>query len=423
MADTKLPMSEPQSDLNRHLFGPGRKHILALDGGGVRGAISVGFLERIEALLSESRGKDVRLGDYFDLIGGTSTGSIIAGALALGHRIDEVKDFYLRLAPYAFKRQLWHIPILQAKFDARGLRKEIEGVIGDRVLSTPDLITGLALVTKRLDTGSPWIISNNPRAPYWEDAPDHIGNKHYPLANLVRASTAAPHFFDPELLAISRNEILPDYIARPMDRPWFMRLLAAVHERLMRPTKKKVDPNIYGLFVDGGVTPHNNPALALLQLATLKPFRICWPASPEQLSITSIGTGSFRPRLSYEQLGFAGVPKLALHSLISMISDAQTLVLELLQWMGECPAPWVINSEVGTLADSAPPGGKMFRFIRYDVHLERQWLSDELGYPMSENDAVRFRTMDDPGIVKELYELGKAIAARHVKAEHWQVPR
>ena len=83
--------------------------------------------------------RTIRLGDYFDLIGGTSTGAIIAGALALGYRTAQVKDFYLRLAPFAFKRQRWRIPLLQAKFDARGLRHQIEEVVGDRLLSSPDL--------------------------------------------------------------------------------------------------------------------------------------------------------------------------------------------------------------------------------------------------------------------------------------------
>ncbi len=68
---------------DRHLFGPGPKRVLALDGGGVRGAITVAFLERIETLLSQHHGKEVRLGDWFDLVGGTSTGALIAGALAL----------------------------------------------------------------------------------------------------------------------------------------------------------------------------------------------------------------------------------------------------------------------------------------------------------------------------------------------------
>ena len=160
-------MTEPSAtsfttSRDRHLFGPGPKRILALDGGGVRGALTIAFLERIEALLAERYGPDVRLGDHFDLIGGTSTGAIIAGALALGYRTAQVKEFYLKLAPFAFKRQRWRVPGLQAKFDAHGLRQQIENVVGTRVLQSEDLITGFALVAKRMDTGSPWIISNNP---------------------------------------------------------------------------------------------------------------------------------------------------------------------------------------------------------------------------------------------------------------------
>src|SRR5271167_4196434 len=136
-----------ENSRDRHLFGPGPKRVLALDGGGVPGALTVAFLERIEAFLSERDGKEVRLGDYFDLVGGTSTGAVIAGALALGYRTAQVKDFYLKLAPFAFKRQRLHIPVLQAKFDARGLRHQIEDVVGNRALSSPDLITGFCVIT------------------------------------------------------------------------------------------------------------------------------------------------------------------------------------------------------------------------------------------------------------------------------------
>src|SRR6202034_1397635 len=83
----------------------------------------------------------------------------------------------------------------------------------------PDLITGFCLVTKRMDTGSPWIIANNPRAPYWDDGKGYIGNKNYPLVNLVRASTAAPHFFDPELLPIIQAEdSLPESMSTSQGR-------------------------------------------------------------------------------------------------------------------------------------------------------------------------------------------------------------
>src|ERR1700688_1782088 len=171
-----------------HLFGPGPKRILSLDGGGVRGAISVAFLERIEALLDERLDTKVRLGDWCDLVGGPSTGALIAGALALGFRTEQIKDFYLRLAPRAFQPTRWGIPLFQAKFNADGLRAEILKIVEDRLLSSDDLITGLCVVTKRMDTCSPWIVANNPHAPYWGAGRPHGRNRNYSLATLVRAS-------------------------------------------------------------------------------------------------------------------------------------------------------------------------------------------------------------------------------------------
>jgi hypothetical protein len=404
---------------DRHLFGPGPKKLLALDGGGVRGALTVAFLERMETLLSEREGRDVRLGDYFDLVGGTSTGAVIAGALALGKRTDAVKDFYLRLAPFAFKRSHWAIPVLQPKFDARGLRQQIEAVVADRKLQSPDLITGYCIITKRMDTGSPWIISNNPQAPYWEGRPGQIGNKDYPLVNLVRASTAAPHFFDPEWLPITENNpVLPDAVAKPLNVPWPARAVQALLQRLGFVPRPKIDSRTHGLFVDGGVTPHNNPSLALFQMATLSPFKIKWPTGPDRLTVISVGTGTYRPQLSYESLGLARFTRLAFHALVSMMTDAEMLVLALMQWMGECPAPWPINSEVGTLASEVPPGGKMFRFLRYDVRLEKDWLARELNYDASDDAIARLRGMDDPAAVHELYEIGRRAAEKQVKLEH-----
>ncbi len=404
---------------DHHLFGPGPKRLLALDGGGVRGALTVAFLERIEALLGRHYGKDVRLGDYFDFIGGTSTGAIIAGALALGYRTEQVKDFYVRLAPSAFKGSRWRIPLLQAKFDASGLRTQIEAVVGTRVLKSTDLITGYCLITKRMDTGSPWILANNPRAPYWKSTGHgEIGNEDYPLVNLVRASTAAPHFFDPELLPISHNQaLLPDAVAKPL-KVSPARALYALLERLGLRKRVDIDQNSYGLFVDGGVTPHNNPSLALFQMATLSPFNINWQTGPDRLTIMSVGTGTYRPRLSYKNLGFARFTKLAFHALISLMTDAEVLVLALMQWLGECPAPWAINSEIGTLANDAPPGGKMFRFLRYDVRLEKDWLARELDYAVSDNVLAGLRGMDDPEFVAELYKIGSLAAEKQVKIEH-----
>src|SRR5476651_2103715 len=73
-----VPVNEtaamPDCARDRHLFGPGPKRILSLDGGGVRGALSIGILEQLEKHIKEIAGPETRLCDWFDLIGGTSTG-------------------------------------------------------------------------------------------------------------------------------------------------------------------------------------------------------------------------------------------------------------------------------------------------------------------------------------------------------------
>ena len=99
------------------------------------------------------------------------------------------------------------------------------------------------------------------------------------------------------------------------------------------------------------------------------------------------------------------------------MTDTQ-MVLAQMQWLGERPAPWLINSEVGTLAAELPPGGKMFRFLRYDVRLEKDWLKRELNYDVSDEALARLRGMDDPAAAHELYAIGRMAAEKQVKIEH-----
>ena len=63
--------------LEDHLFNHGPKRILALDGGGIRGILSIQILKEIETVLRARYGNETLLSDYYDLIGGTSTGAII----------------------------------------------------------------------------------------------------------------------------------------------------------------------------------------------------------------------------------------------------------------------------------------------------------------------------------------------------------
>jgi len=134
----------------------GPKRILALDGGGLRGVLTLGMLREIETLLRARHGDDpdFRLCDYFDLIAGTSTGAIIAAALSLGMSVDEVHGHYMRLGQLVFKRSLLRWGALRAKFDGDKVREALLGVYGERRLDSKDFRTGLLVVTKRLDTGT-----------------------------------------------------------------------------------------------------------------------------------------------------------------------------------------------------------------------------------------------------------------------------
>ena len=97
------------------------KRILALDGGGIKGAITLGFLEKVESILKQrfykTYGDDFRLHHYFDLIGGTSTGSIIAAGLAIGMTVKELKDLYLELGDKVFGDKRSWFGRLKATYD------------------------------------------------------------------------------------------------------------------------------------------------------------------------------------------------------------------------------------------------------------------------------------------------------------------
>jgi hypothetical protein len=423
MSDRQIEASHAARD--KHLFGPGPKRILSLDGGGVRGAISVAFLERIEELLVEHMGPKVRLGDWFDLIGGTSTGAIIAGALALGHRASEVKEFYLRLAPKVFRPSWRRIPKLQAKFDAGALRNEIESIVGGRTLDSPDLITGLALVTKRIDTGSPWILANNRKSIFWDEGRGNtIPNKDYLLTTLFRASTAAPTYFDPEIIAITKGAPVDPLDKVSASLSWvpaqvrlFGTRIRALYGRLF--PEKGPSADTHGLFIDGGVTPYNNPAMLLLMMVTLKQFGLCWEMGPKNLTIVSIGTGDFRTKLSFTELShfFTRQLTLAERAIMSCIGDGQKLALAQMQWLGECPIRWPINREILGLEGNCPPGAPWFRFMRYDVALDPTSLL-QLGRKIDTREATRLQSMDDLNIVDTLYEIGCRAAKEQIRAEH-----
>ncbi len=81
----------------------GPKRILALDGGGIRGILTLQYLKIVETLVKQRLGDDALLSDYFDLVGGTSTGSIIAAGLACGMTVDALQELYRNIGASVFQ--------------------------------------------------------------------------------------------------------------------------------------------------------------------------------------------------------------------------------------------------------------------------------------------------------------------------------
>jgi len=376
--------------LNDHLFGPGPKRILALDGGGVRGALTLSYLERMEALLRERAGggDDFRLCDYFDLIGGTSTGSIIATGLALGFPVRKLQDLYRSLANSVFEKPPFRFGVLVPKFGRQPLVDALTEHFGDRTLGSADLKTGLMIMTKRLDTGSPWPLHNNPRGRYFEERPKSaaLANRHFLLSQLVRASAAAPHYFEPE-----RMQIATDTAGRYVD----------------------------GAFVDGGVSPFNNPSLQLLLMATLSGYQLNWPLGSENLFLVSVGTGDGEDSLAPDRVMKMTAAEQAMRSLAALMTDCDALVRTMLQWMGETPTAAPIDREVGDLRTDTIGGRKWLSYVRYNATLEGTWLREHLALDIEDVDALNLREMDNPSNVDMLTRVGAMAAAVQLKPDHF----
>ena len=361
------------------------KRILALDGGGLRGILTVGFLARVEALLRDRHGAgdDFRLCHYFDLIAGTSTGAIIAAALASGWSVAEVERRYLELGRRVFERSMFRQGFLRAKYDEAKLIEELKTLLGAKVtLGSDDLKTGLLIVTKRLDSGSPWPLGNNPRGRYYERSADSgaIANADYPLWQVVRASTAAPAFFDQERLTI-------------------------IEETGKAP--------VTGEFVDGGVSPFNNPSLQALMYATLEGYRVGWPVGADKLLLVSVGTGARDPSVKPSSIAAGHAVK----SLVSLMDDCAALVETMLQWMSSSPTARVIDSELGDLRHDLVASTPLLSYLRYNVELSPDRVR-ELDPTLTNPAAVENLTaMDDPNNMDVLRKLGGLAAQRLVRAE------
>ena len=362
----------------------GPKRILALDGGGIRGILTLEYLAVIEAMIRQRfNDKNLLLCDYFDLIGGTSTGSIIAAGLACGMTVDALKQLYTGIGATVFQSgflaTLQLQGILAPKFPSGPLQKALDAQLGaDTTLDSDKIRTGLMLMTKRLDTGSPWPLNNGGRGKY--AAQDGALR----LTQIVRASTAAPTYFEPEQIAIHARS-------------------GAVVE---------------GAFVDGGVTPFNDPTLQLLMLAALQGHGFCWPTGKDRLLLVSVGTGRYHQTYTAQELVSAPAAKQGLIALQSLMDDCERMNRATLQWLTNCLTPSIIDRAVGDMRLDSEKGPQLATYVRYNVVLEQDWLKKELEVDLVPDKIEQIRKMDDPANMNELADLGAKAAKKQVMPDH-----
>jgi len=377
---TKRPMRPTKDEHLKQTEQQQSKRILALDGGGIRGILTLEYLAAIEEMLRKRSGKDLLLCDYFDLIGGTSTGSIIAAALACGMSVEELKKLYHQLGNDVFQGSFFRRGLLVPKFPSGRVREALDKHLGaDTTLNGERIRTGLMIMTKRLDTGSPWPLHNHPNAKYAAQDGELL------LSQVVRASTAAPTYFEPERIAIASRD------------------------------GKVVD----GAFVDGGVSPFNDPALQLLMLATLQGHGFRWQAGKDKLLLISVGTGTYKQTFQTEALTGMTPAEQGLRSLQSLMDDCARMNHGLLQWLTHCLTPWTIDRAVADMAADSKAGPQLATYARYNVLLETRWLKTAVELELGPDQLKKIAEMDNPANMGELADIGRLAAARQVKEEHF----
>ncbi|MEP7236735.1 MAG: patatin-like phospholipase family protein [Ferruginibacter sp.] len=363
----------------------GPKRILSLDGGGIRGALTLGYLKKLETILRvKENDPDLVLSDYFDLIGGTSTGSIIAAALATGKTVDDIVKMYMDLGGkiFAEKRDWWKpwetLRFLKASYDYKALEDNLKAAFKNITLGSDEIKTGLCIVAKRADTNSVWPLINHPDGKFF-DSP--LGkNKNIHLWQAVRASSAAPTYFAPQMIDVGDGQ--------------------------------------RAAFVDGGVSMANNPALTLLMVATLGGFPFHWPMGEENLSIVSIGTGYSVFHKQTGEIEEAWLKTWASNVPDMLMQDASWQNQIILQWLSNSPTAHYIDMEIESLHKDYIAGKPMLKYLRYNFPITVNDLNG-LGFEnrtFAEIDVVSLIEMSNAKNRYDLYDIGVKAAAKMLPA-------
>jgi hypothetical protein len=380
--------------MSANSLSPARpRRLLAIDGGGLAGLIPAESLIQIEQQLDQITGTPKPLCERFDLIAGTSTGAILAAGLALGLKAAHLRDFYLKFGHEIFTKsflpvRFWH------SYPSAPLEKHLKEVLGEgTTLGSDRLRTQILIVTKNATLGNDWFFTNNPRSKFFRN------NSRLPLWQIVRASSAAPTYFPPQMIEV------PD------------------------DTGKKQPYE----FVDGGVSSYNNPALQVFLEATIPQYGNGWPMGVDQLLLMSLGTGFNAVTIPAGKAAGYNLIDWGKYVVKEMMNDANLQQNLLLQVIGQRPA--AAKSATAELVSSGAAKGvpdekvmtqvgiglkaqKLLAYQRITVGLTRQRL-DQLG--LADVDPIKVREIDAADQIPNLQRIGAAVAKEQVRMDALKV--
>jgi len=153
--------------------------ILSLDGGGVRGVFQAAFLVHLEKRLGPP------LSQHFELIAGTSTGSIIGVALALEIAPATILEFYRKHAESIFEGSVINAIRKRPRYDTDKLKAPLEELFAKRQLK--EAKTRILVPSSSLDRFAPRIFTT------MSEVSQSDGEML--AADVILASAAAPTYF------------------------------------------------------------------------------------------------------------------------------------------------------------------------------------------------------------------------------------
>ena len=225
--------------------------ILSLDGGGIKGIFPAGILTYLE----ENCLSGQPIGDYFDLIAGTSTGGIIALGLSAGLKARSLLDLYVNEGRHVFppqqraggRLQRWR-QLFRNRYDRTALDELLRQTLGTRTLRESRY--RLLIPATEAKHGDPAVYKTPHHPGYFLD-----GAK--PMSEVAAATSAAPTYLKPV--------VQDGYI-----------------------------------LLDGGIWANNPTMMGLVEALT------CFTVQRENIAILSIGCGQDGFRIDSKQAAGAG---------------------------------------------------------------------------------------------------------------------